>query len=183
MFVRDKLLWIESGGGPLILIDSELASEWGGISGNYGSPESISDYERACAVDDYLGVVDLRRGTALVLGDEPMRTSIVTVEPNDVLVVRWVWAPNERKIVESLPMALVSDDWVETDCKLTHSSESFVIFDSAEQFREANDLITFPFSHRLSKISTLEFKPNDAIFLVLHRIKGIESVKTHKHIQ
>jgi len=177
MHIEDNLRWVESGGGPLILIDSDLALEWGGLSGNSGSPESLSDYERACSIDDYLGLLGVQKGVALVLGDEPMRTSVKRLEQDDVMIVRWVWSPNETQIIESLPLALESADWLETALTIKHSSETFVIFDSAEQFSEVSNLLEFPFSPGLSRISTLEFKPNDSIFLVLHRIKGIASVE------
>lgn len=181
MHTEDNLRWVESGGGPLILIDSDLALEWGGMSRNSGSPEFLSDYERACSVDGYLGVLNVQKGQALVLADEPMRTSVKRLEQGDVMIVRWVWAQNETQVIESLPLALESADWLETDFTINHSSETFVIFDSADQLAEVSDPLEIPFSAGLSRISTLEFKPNDSVFLVLHRIKGIASMEHSGH--
>ena len=176
MHTEDSLRWIESGGGPLVLIDSNTALEWGGVSRNSGSPETLSDYERACSIDGYLGVLDVQKDQALVLGDEPMRTSVKRLEQDEVMIIRWVWSSDETQVIESLPLALESADWVETDLTIKHSSERFVIFDSAEQFSEVSNLLEIPFSAELSRISTLEFKPSDSVFLVLHRIKGIAPV-------
>ncbi|MGE3467766.1 MAG: Imm21 family immunity protein [Pyrinomonadaceae bacterium] len=181
MDTEDNSRWVESGGGPLILIDSDLALEWGGVSWNSGSPESLSDYERACSIDGYLGVLDVQKGQALVLGDEPMRTSVKRLEQDEVIIVRWVWASNETQVIESLPLALESADWLETNLTIRHSSETFVIFDSAEQLSETSNILEIPFSAGLGRISTLEFKPNDSVFLVLHRIKGVASGERSGH--
>jgi hypothetical protein len=176
MHTEENLSWVESGGGPLILIDSDLAKEWGGMSGTSGPPESLSDYERACSIDGYLGGLTVQNGKALILGDEPMRTSVKRLEPEEVMIVRWGWAPNEMQVIEALQLALKSPNWMDNDLTITHSSESFVIFDSAEEFFEVSSLLKVPFSAGLSsRITTLEFKPNDSIFLILHRIKSIAS--------
>lgn len=102
-----------------------------------------------------------------------MRTSVKRLGQNDVMIVRWVWAPDETQAIESLPLALESTDWVETDLIMEHPSETFVIFDSAAEFSEVDDFLEISFSAGSSRISTLEFKPNDSVFLILHRIKGI----------
>lgn len=44
--------WIESEGGPLVLVDRELMRGWQGADGSADS-RLTSDYERASAVDDF----------------------------------------------------------------------------------------------------------------------------------
>ena len=61
------ITWVNSGGGPLIVISVEIANHWRGDetiwppTGDFGTIwEAVrrdSDYGRACDVDDYLGVL------------------------------------------------------------------------------------------------------------------------------
>jgi len=59
--------WIQSDGGPLLLIPSELLHDWGG--------DTASDDRRACEVVDEIAPLDLGAGMGLVLGEEPHMTS------------------------------------------------------------------------------------------------------------
>ena len=43
--------WVSSEGGPLILIGKSDLSNWEGIDG--------FDYDRACPVEDYVGVIEV----------------------------------------------------------------------------------------------------------------------------
>jgi hypothetical protein len=67
-----------------------------------------------------------------------------------------------------------STNWLDNDLAITHASGSFVIFDSSEEFAEVKSMIEFSLTAGVIRIRTLEFKPNDSIFLVLHRIMSIE---------
>lgn len=73
--------WIESSGGPLILMDSEVVEFWSGIlerrsylqggseqSTDYMDPLE-TDYGKACSINDYLGVVSIEKQNVLVFGD------------------------------------------------------------------------------------------------------------------
>ena len=74
----DRITWVNSGGGPLIVIPVEVAHLWRG-DGGLGCPMGTcrwsgrrvlkhTDYGRACGVDDYLGVLAVGPGECLVLG-------------------------------------------------------------------------------------------------------------------
>lgn len=71
---------ITSAGGPLVCMEAKLVDSWLGISGSSTRQNSseglLSDYERACRVEDYLGTVSLGDSVALVLGDMPLETFI-----------------------------------------------------------------------------------------------------------
>src|SRR5689334_17973405 len=94
--------WVESAGGPLIVVPLELAQSWRGIEAVPGDP--VTDYDRACDVDDYLGVLEVGPGRGLVLGDEPMRTAFVPSADGGILV-RWGYAPSEDAVLRVLETA------------------------------------------------------------------------------
>ncbi|HEU5023627.1 MAG TPA: Imm21 family immunity protein [Spirillospora sp.] len=95
------MIWVESLGGPLVaLAESDLLA-WSGIDG---------DYDRACAVDDLVGVVPVgSSGWALVLGDEPAGTTFVS-EWN--AFVRWLWAESGVDVAALLGPVMVNAEWV-----------------------------------------------------------------------
>jgi hypothetical protein len=94
----ENLKWIVSGGGPLIFMDQCFLQSWAGDSDVWQGKEALdsltyrvnmSDYDRACQVSDYLGVVNIGDGIGLVLGDEPMPTAWIagiSVEGGGVIV-------------------------------------------------------------------------------------------------
>jgi hypothetical protein len=52
--------WVHSLAGPLILIPESACQHWNGAPRNY--PDDEGDYGRACAVDDFIGLINV--GTA-----------------------------------------------------------------------------------------------------------------------
>jgi frataxin-like iron-binding protein CyaY len=57
-----------------------------------------TDYDRACDVDDYIGLIDVGSGKAIVLGDEPLMTTWLS-SADGGLLVRWVCADNEETLL------------------------------------------------------------------------------------
>src|SRR4051812_20544359 len=107
--MRGELAWLFSDGGPLLLLQEELLPHWGGSdpltggSGAYGGPSvtsgraPASDYDRACAVQGYLGLMRVGPGEGLVLGDEPMQTAWWRSAGQDAdTLIRWQWADDEQ---------------------------------------------------------------------------------------
>ncbi|MFD9409780.1 Imm21 family immunity protein [Streptomyces sp. NPDC059989] len=57
-------MWLETEGGPFIVVPRAALPHWSGPEG---------DYDRACEVIDFVGVLELPDGAeALALGDEPL---------------------------------------------------------------------------------------------------------------
>ncbi|HJR40606.1 MAG TPA: Imm21 family immunity protein [Gemmatimonadaceae bacterium] len=67
-----SLDWLESNGGPLLLLSEELLPSWQGAD---GPMSGSTDYERACATRQPLERIRVGSGTGLVLGDEPISTA------------------------------------------------------------------------------------------------------------
>lgn len=103
--------WIESAGGPLIALPVAHAADWRGVSPR---SDGSSDYDRACAINEYLGLLSCNGNDVLVLGDEPHRTCWIP-QGNGGLLVRWVYAESEGKAlaaVRNLSAEEMRDDGV-----------------------------------------------------------------------
>ena len=85
--------WIDSDGGPLILMEARLAPHWTGVDGK--------DYDRACEVNDYLCVLTVGDGQALVFGEEPMSTAWLA-NRNGGTFVRWSYGESQSAVLETL---------------------------------------------------------------------------------
>lgn len=96
--------WVESGGGPLIAVPETVLPFWAGADGE----ETASDYDRACEVDGYCGLLPVGDSAALVLGDEPASTAFL---PEHGMFVRWTAANSEDELLAEVPAALATADW------------------------------------------------------------------------
>ncbi|MEU6307487.1 immunity 21 family protein [Streptomyces chartreusis] len=96
--------WIESGGGPLIAVPETVLPFWAGADGD----ETASDYDRACEVDGFVGLLPVGDSAALVFGDEPASTSYL---PDHGTFVRWCAADSEAELLAQVPAALAIADW------------------------------------------------------------------------
>lgn len=97
---------MESGGGPLVAVPTDVLTRWEGADSD--GPES--DYDRACAVADYAGLLAVGPSHALVLGDEPSSTVFL---PEHGVFVRWLAAESEAELLGSVGAALADAAWEE----------------------------------------------------------------------
>jgi len=81
--------WINSTGGPLILLPKKLIKLW---NGTYG------DYDRAYEVEEMIDLIEVGTGKAVILNDEPMQTSQLKFDNNSCLLIRWIYAASEEDI-------------------------------------------------------------------------------------
>ncbi|MFG2994876.1 Imm21 family immunity protein [Streptomyces sp. NPDC048257] len=96
--------WVESGGGPLVVVPAAVLASWEGADGE--GPES--DYGRACSVVGYARLVAVGSSQALVLGDEPSSTAFL---PEHGVFVRWVAAESEADLLGGVEAAMKDADW------------------------------------------------------------------------
>lgn len=86
--------WVITTGGPPILLGRSVLKFWNGVG---------PDYERACEVTDYLGILRIGRAEGLVLGDESMQTTCWRTQRHGIVLIRCFCARDEASIVEWLP--------------------------------------------------------------------------------
>ncbi|MCX5178470.1 immunity 21 family protein [Streptomyces virginiae] len=114
--------WVESGGGPLVVVPAEVLTRWEGADSE--GPES--DYDRACAVVGCAGLLTVGPSHALVLGDEPSSTTFL---PEHGVFVRWVAAESEAELLGGVEAALEDVAW--EDGQVWEVPGPVVLFDSA----------------------------------------------------
>ena len=95
--------WLESTGGPMVVMPADSAAAW---SGNRGP-----DYDLACSVHG-IGIVDVVRAgrvfSALSLADEPMST---TWSDDLGCLVQWRWAEDEDDLFRTIRSSWDGLEW------------------------------------------------------------------------
>ncbi|TSC31608.1 Imm21 family immunity protein [Corallococcus sp. Z5C101001] len=114
--------WVESMGGPLVMLPGSMRSRWTGTA--------CDDYRDACAIDGYAGVLKRDWGEVLVLGDEPLRTTVVE-RIDGPAIVRWTCSPAEECLVDAALSFEANAHFVVERLVMTIRDESYVIVDSA----------------------------------------------------
>lgn len=97
------MIWVEPTGGPLLVMEQTALPDWS------GADEDEEDYERACAVDDVIGVISVGDAAqALVMGDEPAGTMFI---PALGVFVRWLYGGDGTDVVATVEASLPAADW------------------------------------------------------------------------
>lgn len=176
-----NLNWIKSDGGPLICIEARLSCRWCGNEGGFrsGSCSAVrpTDYERACERPEYLGLVAVEGGTALILGDAPLETTAWIESKTLMYIARLVYADKgegiERAIADIRP-----DVWNSPEEVLRYVVETgpLTIFDSAlrGEFSE-KDQIMLAVEAGLYEVRTSMIQVSDNARALVHRFKRMMS--------
>lgn len=113
------LNWHDTNGGPFVAVPSTALPQWSGAEGE--------DYDRACEVVDGVAVLMLAGGDqALVFGDEPMSTTVLS---EHAVIARWCYAETEEGVADLITGSLTAAQW--TEGPEMRTTGSLVIFDSA----------------------------------------------------
>jgi len=141
---KGTLKWIESAGGPLILLPEELLPSWQGINPpsdgraiearfRWDPGRPATDYDRAVDVEALIGVIAVGTGEGLVLWGEPLRTSWwpYPQHPDEIgLLIRWVCAESENNALQALSIAPMSA-FGKPDVSFFAGSGNLLLFDAA----------------------------------------------------
>src|SRR5262245_59937362 len=115
------LLWMDSNGGPLLLVPGEYRSAWEGIEPpcdgrqieahfRWNSPdEPATDYDRACDVNDSIAQLAIGAGHGLVLSGYPTGTAWLPFDSTEVdgdvvggILIRWLHANSEADVLTAI---------------------------------------------------------------------------------
>ena len=127
-------VWVTSLGGPLILIPESACYHWGGAPEDYDYPDHTGDYGRACAVNDYVGLIDVGPTKALVLGDHPADTTFV---PEHGILLRVIASDPDLEPTPTVSALLPDVEW---EPGLSWEvEEPVILFDSAYDYPHVID--------------------------------------------
>ena len=186
----DRLKWIDSEGGPLILLSDKSYKLWSGILNRSSYLDNKiedaddflnadeTDYGKACLVQDYLGVINIGDDLALVLGDEPLSTTIFHSIDNTVVIARWCYGENEDWVDNHLKTIKLNsiDNW-EFALMFGLSSDKQYLFDSAcsaSMLKEGiNECLTVNIKQGVYQISTSIYEPDDKTKFIIHKFDMI----------
>ena len=172
---------IESMGGPLICVESRFADQWRGIAGISIEPDAsmggvATDYDRACGIpNQYLSVLRLRHGAALILGDRPLITGAWKNHLDQIIIWRISYA-DEDDDVPSLLAALNEKSFgvALESIEFSFGSPNVVIFDSALPGDEAqSESVSFDIVPGRYQVTTHVVQPTPMTELLLHRFYAI----------
>ncbi|MGW2111166.1 immunity 21 family protein [Streptomyces sp. NPDC001948] len=132
--------WVESMGGPLILIPVSALDAWHGCTEGgmtVGDGVDPDDYDRACAVDGLAGAIAVGEGRpqALVLGDEPATTCYM---PEHHAFLRWLAADSETGLKAAAEAVLTDPATQWEECGMWITDGPAVLMDSAEAGTDLN---------------------------------------------
>jgi hypothetical protein len=105
-----RLLWVRTTGGPHLVIPERYAPAWEGCFApsegrtveatfRYNPEGPATDYDRACDVSGWLGVIPAGRGQALVLSGYPGRAAYYRWGRRHFLL-RWIYAESETELLD-----------------------------------------------------------------------------------
>jgi hypothetical protein len=160
------LKWIQSAGGPLILIPTVARPRWRGTSG------APSDYDRACGVEGYVGVIEKDGDQVLVLNDAPFQTALARLDGRPCLV-RWVHAPSLRDAESSLAaMAPAHLRGPLESVTIRLGSAPLVLMDAGASGEEPGDTLEWELEPGLYRVQVYEFSPEPDTRFLVHEFVG-----------
>jgi hypothetical protein len=173
MTAKQPILWISSVGGPLILMNRESLPYWNGNSLLFSTnPGVLTDYERACAIDDFVGILSVNGLEALVLGDLPSDTTFRLLDERNCLLIRWIGAESDDAVTLLIReiMSNKIHGWTKTTCKIQVTNKALVLFDSVCKGNELSDSSTVECPNGAYVVFTLSYRPNPETNFFLIRL-------------
>ncbi|MFG2948324.1 Imm21 family immunity protein [Streptomyces adustus] len=131
---RAEPVWVRSMGGSLIVVAQSSVNAWGGCTQDgsvLGDADGRDDYDRACEVEGWAGVITAGAEAAavLVLADEPATTCFL---PEKQLFVRWLAADSQAELFAAAEAVMADPDTAWDDGGLWVTDGPAVLMDSAE---------------------------------------------------
>lgn len=130
---RRTLKYVETEGGPFVLLPKELVKRWRGV----GDEDEETDYDRANEFLSSLGVLDVGDGQALVLGEAEV-TAFMAAPDGGVFVQR-VYGDDDAAVVAAVEKACASGRWKTRPHTLAVTgSGKLLLFDAAYAYADVD---------------------------------------------
>ena len=134
------MVWLNTDAGHLVFMQESTRPRWSGIEPPRDGREVTArfrwnrptdpptDYDRACDIDDVVGILDVDGQSAIVLGQEPMPTTCQSTADGGLLIARLYTSEIGLPDFVPPPTGL---PWHSVGCVLFDGSP-LVLFDSTE---------------------------------------------------
>lgn len=166
--------WINSTGGPLILIDEVILPKWKGSSGTESNNLGFeTDYESACEVNDYIGSIYVDNSKVLVFGDEPMTSTWFQISKSEGFIVRIEYANSEDEVETFLRKIPPNQEWQNTGVEIIFQTGNLVLMDSSNSYEQLEEKLLIKTEPGKYNIQTQFYKPTEDISLLLHRLNNL----------
>jgi len=181
---KQKLIWINTTGGPHLLVSEKHATLWEGVAEpshgrkvnatfRYARSGPATDYDRACDVSGWLGAVRVGRGSGVVLtGDVTAAAHYEWAGRHFIL--RWVCAPSEAALLTRFHAAaasLVADE----EAFFRHPGGRMVLLDAGDISREwLGDHFEFELPAGRYRVTAVWSKTKDVSFIA-HELQRVEA--------
>lgn len=184
-YQRGDLWWIESAGGPLLLLDNQYLPAWlghapaweawmdldsVGLSDDQPQSSQPTDYERACQINGYVGILDVGGGQGVVLSGDWLATAWLPLNESEGILIRWIHGVDQAGLLQRL-MPITSADWNESIGLFRIRSQPLSLFDSAWPGEEAPERLLVALIEGEYTIDTAIVLPDQQTELVLHRLR------------
>lgn len=156
-------------GGAFIVMPLNKLRLWQGS--NSKGENGFSDYERACNVTDYLGLLEVDGTSCLVLADEPLMTTWYQITCNKGFLFRWVYGSSIAEVERHFPVLTDHIVFENNELLFKVNSQKLCLFDSALTSLDANfKSICFELNIGSYKIKTGFFEPNSSTKILVHEL-------------
>lgn len=134
---KTALTYVETEGGPFILLPLELKKAWKGTGDDDEDDDAESDYDRANEFLSTVGVLEVGDGQVLVLGEAEV-TAFRETSDGGVFIQR-VCGDEDADVLAAVDGALAGKKWKPLKAKLTVAGKGkLALFDSAYAYADAD---------------------------------------------
>lgn len=172
--------WISSEGGPFLLLEEQNLDMWGGVIELITGPPALNswspggkptDYDRACSVEGYIGLIAIGAEQGIVFGDEPMQTTWMPCQAESGgMVVRWIFGKSESEFlhwIDKVPKAIFRSDG-----SFGIKRHRLLLFDSAvagcNVKKRPDEYLLIDLEPGLYEIETAIYQPDERTSMVAH---------------
>ncbi|WP_309896650.1 Imm21 family immunity protein [Archangium sp.] len=134
-----------------------------------------SDYELACGVEGFAGVIEKAGCQVLVLGDEPLQTAVSLLNGKPCLV-RWVYAPSPdvaETAVGAMQSVHLRGPLESSTIRLENSP--LILMDAGATGEHPGDTLELELEPGAYRAHVYEFAPAEAMKFLVHAFEPIGS--------
>lgn len=143
---RGELRWLDTDAGALMLLPAKLKPLWSGIEPpkdgrvieahfRWNPDGTATDYDRACDIDDYAGLVSVGPGAGIVLGQDNLPATWQAFPDGGGVLAR-LYTSESGDYPDRLPKLPPNLAWSAVG-EFTTDGSPLVLFDSTESGDEA----------------------------------------------